>query len=67
MYGKELKLNKGKIIKLNKEFHGFENEEEDNEPEFIEIDLGDLIINPKNNNELKDTKAKLKHYEDAYN
>jgi hypothetical protein len=65
LYGKELKLNKDKIIKLNKEFHGFVDEEGD-EPEFIESDLGDLIINPKYNNELKDAEAKLKLYEDKY-
>ena len=65
MYGKELKLNKDKIIKLNKEFHGFV--DVDDEPEFIESDLGDLIVNPNYNNELKDTEAKLKHYEDEYN
>ena len=38
LYGKELNLNKDKIIKLNKEFHGFV-DEEDNEPEYIESDL----------------------------
>ncbi len=32
LYGKELKLNRNKIIKLNKEFHGFV--DEDDEPEF---------------------------------
>ena len=65
LYGQELKLNRDKIIKLNKEFHGFVDEED--EPEFIESDLGDLIVNPNYNNELKDTEAKLKHYEDEYN
>jgi hypothetical protein len=35
----------GPIIKLNKEFHGFVDVEGD-EPEFIESDLGDLIVNP---------------------
>ena len=64
LYGKELKLNRNKIIKLNKEFHGFV--DEDDEPEFIESDLGDLIINPNYNNELKDAEAKLKKYEDEY-
>jgi hypothetical protein len=38
LYGKELKLNRNKTIKLNKEFHCFV--EEDDEPEFIESDLG---------------------------
>jgi hypothetical protein len=38
--------------------------DEEDEPEFIESDLGDLIVNPNYNNELKDTEAKLKHYED---
>ena len=42
LYGKELKLNRNKTIKLNKEFHGFV--DEDDEPEFIESDLGDLIL-----------------------
>ncbi len=51
MYGKELKLNRKKIIKLNKEFHGFVDEED--EPEFIESDLGDLIINSNYNNIMK--------------
>jgi hypothetical protein len=41
LYGKELKLNKNKTIKLNTEFHGFV--DEDDEPEFIESDLGDVI------------------------
>ena len=68
MYGKELKLDRDSIIKLNKDFHGFV-EEEDNEPEFIESDLGDIIINPKYNtkNELKDLEAKLKKCEEEYN
>jgi 1,2-phenylacetyl-CoA epoxidase PaaB subunit len=48
VYGKELKLNKDKIIKLNKEFHGVE-DVEDNEPQYIESDFGDMIINPKYN------------------
>ena len=66
VYGKELKLNKDKIIKLNKEFHGIV---DDNEPEYIESDLGDMIINPKYNinNELENVEAKLKHYEEEYN
>jgi hypothetical protein len=69
VYGKELKLNKDKLIKLNKKFHGVEDEVEDNEPEFIESDFGDMIINPKynNNNELKNVEAKLKKYEEEYN
>ena len=43
--------------------------EEDNEPEYIESDFGDLIINPKYNNdkELKQAQAKLKQYENEYN
>jgi len=44
LYGKELKLNKDKIIQLNKKFHGFQ---EDNEPQYIESDFGDMIVNPK--------------------
>jgi len=69
VYGKELKLNKDKLIALNKKFHGYEDVEEDNEPEYIESDLGDLIINPKYNNdkELKKAQAKLKQYENEYN
>ena len=68
LYGKELKLDRDSIIKLNKEFHGFV-EEDDNEPEFIESDLGDMIINPKYNtkNQLKDLEAKLKECEEEYN
>ncbi len=59
MYGKELKLDKDNIIKLNIEFHGIV---DDNEPEYIESDLGDMIINPKYNseNELKNAEAKIK-------
>ncbi len=41
MYGKVLKLNKKKIIKWNKEFHGFV---DDNEPEYIESYLDDMIV-----------------------
>jgi hypothetical protein len=68
LYGKELKLSKDKIIKLNKEFHGFDYVE-DTEPEYIESDLGDMIINPKYNinNELKNAEAKLNQYEEDYN
>ena len=46
-----------------------EDVEDDNEPEFIESDFGDMIINPKynNDNELKNTQAKLKQYEEEYN
>jgi hypothetical protein len=66
VYGKELKLNKDKIIKLNKEFYGIV---DDNEPEYIESDLGDMIINPKYNreNELNKAEAKLKQYEEEHN
>jgi hypothetical protein len=67
VYGKELKLNKDKIIILNKEFHGVV---DDNEPEYIiESDLGDMIINPEYNseNELNNAEAKLKQYEKEYN
>jgi len=66
VYGKELKLNKDKIIKLNKEFYGIV---DDNEPEYIEDDFDGMIINPKYNseNELKNTQAKLKQYEEEYN
>ncbi len=54
LYGKDLKLNKKKNIKLNKEFHGVE-DVEDNEPQYIESEFEDMIINPKYNinNELK--------------
>ena len=67
LYGQELKLNRDKIIKLNKEFHGVV-DVEDNEPEYIESDFGDLIINPKynRNNELKDAEARLKQNEEDY-
>ena len=67
LYEKDLKLNKDKIIKLNKEFHGFV-DEEDNVPEYIESDLGDMILNPKYNinNELKNAKAKIKQYVKEY-
>ncbi len=41
--GKELKLNKDKIIKLNKEFHGIV---DDNEPEYIEDNFDGMVINP---------------------
>ena len=66
VYGKELKLNKDDIIKLNKEFYGVV---DDNEPEYIESDFGDMIVNPKYNseNELKNAEAKLKQYEEEYN
>jgi hypothetical protein len=66
VYGKELKLNKDKIIKLNKEFHGFI---DDNEPEYIEDDFDGMIIKPKYNskNELQNAEAKLKQYEKEYN
>ena len=68
VYGKELKLNKEKIIKLNKEFHNII-EVDDNEPEYIESDFGDMIINPKYNinNKLQNVEAKLKQYEEEYN
>ncbi len=36
VHGKELKLNKDKIIKLSKDFHGFV---DDNEPKYIESDF----------------------------
>ena len=67
LYGKELKLNKKKIIKLNKEFHGFE-DVEDNEPQYIESDFGDMIFNPKYNmnNQLKNAEAKVQQYEEEY-
>ena len=66
VYGKELKLNKDKIIKLNKEFHGIV---DDNELEYIEDDFDGMIINPKYNceNELKNAQEKLKQYEEEYN
>jgi hypothetical protein len=67
LYGKDLKLNKKKIIKLNKEFHGVE-DVEDNEPQYIESEFEDMIINPKYNinNQLKNAEAKLKQYEEEY-
>ena len=69
LYGKELKLNRDKIINLNKEFHGIV-DVDDNEPEYIESDLGDMIINPKyklnKNKELENAEAKLKQYEEEY-
>ena len=67
LYGKELKLNRDKIIKLNKEFHGVV-DVEDNEPEYIESDFGDLIVNFKynKNNELKNAEARLKQNEEEY-
>ncbi len=40
--------------------------DEEDELEFIESDLGDLIVNPNYNNELKDAEAKFKIYEDEY-
>ena len=55
-----------KIIKLNKEFHKFVDEEDD-EPEFIESDLEYLIVNPNYNNELKDTEEKNEKNEKDYN
>ena len=38
------------------------------EPDFIENDFGDLIVNPNynQNNQLKDSETKLKHYEEEY-
>ncbi len=49
-------------------FHGIVDEEEDNEPEYIESDFGGMIINPKYNinNQLKNAEAKLKQYEEEY-
>ena len=68
LYGETLNINKDKLINLNKEFHGFVDVQEDDEPEFIESDFGDLIVNPnyKQDNELQNAEAKLKKYEDAY-
>ena len=56
VYGKELKLNKDKIIKLNKEFHGIV---DNNEPEYIEDDFDGMIIYPKydSENELKNVET----------
>ncbi len=67
LYGTGLKLNKNKIIKLNKEIHGFE-DVQDNEPQCIESEFGDMIYNPKYNinNQLKNAEAKLKQYEEEY-
>ena len=52
---------------LNNEFHGY-SDFIDDEPEYIESDLGDMIINPKysSNNELKNAEEKLKICEEAY-
>ena len=48
LYGDELHIDRDDIIRLNKEFHGYVDEDDDNEPEYIESDLGDLImLNPK--------------------
>jgi len=60
LYGKELKLNRDDIIKINKTFH---NVVEDSEPQYIESDLGDLIINPKFNdyNQLPELEEKLNY------
>ena len=39
-----------------------------NEPEYIESDLGDMIVNLKyNNSTLQNVEAKLKQYEAEYN
>ncbi len=69
LYGKELKMNKDELIKLNKKFHGFEDVEEDNEPEYIESDFGDMIINSNynQNNRFHNAEAKLKQCEEEYN
>ena len=69
VYGKDLKLNKDKLIKMNKQFHGYEDDAEDKEPEFLESDFGDLIINPKYNEkkDLKKHESKLKQYENTCN
>ena len=48
LYGEELKLDKEKLIKINKTFHGIV-DIVDSEPQYIENDLGDLIINSKFN------------------
>ena len=66
LYGKELHIDKDDIIKLNKDFHGYV--DEDNEPEYIESDLGDLMLNPKysTTKKIKDLEAKLKHNEEEY-
>jgi hypothetical protein len=66
VYGDDLKIDRNDIIKLNKEFHGFE--DEDNEPQYIESDFGDMIYNPKYNfnNQLKNAEAKLKQYKEDY-
>ncbi len=55
------------IIKLDKDFHGFVDEVENNETQYIESE-GEMINNPKYNskNELKDVEAKLKQYEEEY-
>jgi hypothetical protein len=64
LYGNDFNIGRDDIIKLNKEFHGVQ----DDEPEYIESDLGDMIINPKynNSNELKNAEAKLKQYKEEY-
>ena len=75
LYGKELKLSKDDIIKINKTFHNvvdktFHNVVDytvdivDSKPDLIESDLGDLIINPKFNrfNKLPELEKQLNHY-----
>jgi hypothetical protein len=66
VYGDDLNIDRNDIIKLNKEFYGFEDVED--EPQYIQSDLGDMIINPKYNinNQLKNAEVKLKQYEEEY-
>ena len=64
LYGNDFNIGRDDIIKLNKEFHGFQ----DDEPQYIENDFDDMIYNPKYNinNQLKNAEAKLKQYEEEY-
>ncbi len=64
-----MKLNKDKIIKLQKEFYGVE-DAQDIVPECIGSDFGDMIINPKysrkriKNIKNQNSEAELQRYEE---
>ena len=45
VHGDDSKIDRTDIIKLNKEFHGVGDVED--EPQYIESDFGDMISNPK--------------------
>ena len=66
LYEKELKIDREKLIQINKKFHGVV--ETEGEPEFIESDLDDLVPNPNYNeyNKIPRLEAKIKEYEKAY-